>query len=613
MAEVKWYPSAAVIRHANLTAVIGELGFADYDELYEWSCRDRAGFWGHIAARLGIRFAQPPDAVLDPEGTPEHPNWFPGAQLNIVDSCLRHDPEAPAIVHHSAGKTRRVGYGELEQRVNQTANGLAGIGVGRGDRVAIAMPMSLEAVIAYLAIVRRGAVVVSIADSFSVQEIRTRLRIAATDIVVTQDQMQRGGKTFPMYEKVVAAGARRAVVVGTGAGIVLRDEDVSWDRFAGCADEFDPAICLPGDHTNILFSSGTTGEPKAIPWTQVTPLKPGADGHYHDDIHSEDVVAWPTNLGWMMGPWLIYAALLNGACIALYDDAPTTRGFCEFVTDAGVTILGVVPSLVASWRSSGVAAQCDWSRIRLFSSTGEASNPDDMSFLMDLAGNKPLIDYIGGTELAGGYMAGTVLHPTVPGTFSTPTLGTAVRILGPDGEPAPEGELFIEPPAIGLSEELLNRDHHEVYYEAVPFGGRLLRRHGDRIAALPGGYFRAMGRADDAMNLRGVKVGSAEIERVLLGTGGVREAAAVAVEPPGGGPNRLVAYVVVDDPGGEVGSLRAEMQRRINAELNPLFTISDVVTIAELPRTASAKVMRRELRADYARRTRQPGPSGAEQ
>ncbi len=194
-----------------------------------------------------------------------------------------------------------------------------------------------------------------------------------------------------------------------------------------------------------------------------------------------------------------------------------------------------------------------------------------------------------------------MLQPCVPSTFTTPTVGGAIHILDEAGEPAQVGEVFIEPPSMGLSTELLNKDHDEVYYEGAPlWHGVQLRRHGDRIERLPGGRFRAQGRVDDAMNLGGIKVSAAEIERVVLGTPRLIEAAAIAVEPDGGGPSSLVMCVVVDD--GDITEIAAEMQRRIREQLNPLFKIADVVQVAELPRTASAKVMRRTLRADYRRR-----------
>lgn len=600
MDQARWVPPARVVAAANLSDAMREREFDTYDDFYAWSASDRPGFWGYTVDRLRIVESRPHDAVL--EGSAEHPRWLVGARMNIVESCFTADPDLVAVVFSRRGETACHSYRELHRQACRFANGLVDDGLEPGDRVAIAMPMNIEAVTAYLGIVLAGGVVVSIADSFAPAEIETRLRIAGTSMVVTQDVIHRAGKTLPMCEKVVAAGAGRAIVVMTGAGIELRPGDVPWDEFVATNDTFEPVPRDPGDHINILFSSGTTGEPKAIPWTHTAAIKAASDGHYHQDIHPGDTVAWPTNLGWMMGPWLIFASLINGATFALYDDAPTGPGFARFVEEAGVTILGVVPSLVAAWRASGVAEKCDWSGIRLFSSTGEASNASDMAYLMGLAGGKPIIEYIGGTEIGGGYMTGTVLQPCVPSTFTTPTVGGAIHILDDNGRPAEVGELFIEPPAMGLSNELLNRDHDEVYYSGTPVrNGVQLRRHGDRIERLPGGRFRAHGRVDDAMNLGGIKVSSAQIERTVLGIRGLVEAAAIGVEPDGGGPSSLVMYVIGSGEA-DLEEMRGEMQRRIREELNPLFKISDVVQVDEMPRTASGKVMRRSLRSDYDRR-----------
>jgi acetyl-CoA synthetase len=601
MTEPKWIPSADVLAFANLTSAITDRGLGGYDDFYEWSRIDRAGFWRFTLRRLGIRLATEPDMTLDPSGTAEHPIWFPGARLNIAESCFLADPDSIAIRHQASGVLGEVTYGELRRMVNRVSNGLDQLGIGEGDRVAIAMPMNLEAVLAYLGIVLAGAVVVSIADSFAPDEIATRLRIAGAETVVTQDAIRRGSKVLPMFAKVVAAGAGRAIVVRTGDDIQLRSTDIAWDDFLADEENFDPVMKSPGDHMNLLFSSGTTGDPKAIPWTQLSPLKAASDAHYHQDVHPSDVVAWPTNLGWMMGPWLIYSSLINRATMAFTDEVPTGADFARFVEEAGVTVLGVVPSLVAAWRASAAAERYDWSKTRLFSSTGEAANPDDMAYLMDLAGGKPIIDYIGGTEISGGYLTCTVLQPCIPGTFTTPTLGGGIHILDEAGRPSTSGELFIEPPCVGLSVELLNRDHHEVYYAGTPNIGLVLRRHGDHIEKLDNGHYRTQGRVDDAMNLGAIKVGSGEIERVVHGTPGLQEAAAIAVEPADGGPSKLVMYVVVDD-GVATAQLQAEMQQRIRTQLNPLFKISDVVAVDILPRTASAKVMRRSLRADYLAR-----------
>jgi acetyl-CoA synthetase len=597
--EPAWRPSEEIVADANVTSLMRDGEFRYYDELHRWSVMDPTGFWGEIIDRLGIVFDTPPTGII--EGPAEDPRWLPGATLNIVDSCFTAPPDRTAAVYRRDGANHTMSYGELQHEMARFAAGLVERGIRPGDRVAIAMPMTIESVVAYLGIVAAGAVVVSIADSFAADEIATRLRLTDPVLTVTQDQIVRAGKTLPMYAKVVDAGAESCVVVDTGSGIARRATDVGYTEFLGDVTTFDPVPGQPSDATNILFSSGTTGEPKAIPWTHLTPIKAAMDGRYHQDIHPGDVIAWPTNLGWMMGPWLIYASLINDATIALYDDVPASRGFVDFVADAGVTVLGTVPSIVAVWRTTGVLDDAPWSTVRVLSSTGEASDPDDYAWLMHQAGGVPVIEYCGGTEIGGGYISGTVVQDAIPATFTTPTLGLDVRILDDVGNEADTGELFLIPPSIGLSQTLLNRDHHEVYYEGVPDADVTLRRHGDHMQRLPNGYYRALGRVDDTMNLGGIKVSSAEIERVVQSVDGVAEAAAIAVSPPGGGPSRLVVYAVPSDAGAvDVERWRAEMQAAIRARLNPLFKLSDVVVIDELPRTASAKVMRRSLRDSYA-------------
>ena len=229
------------------------------------------------------------------------------------------------------------------------------MGVKPGDALAIAMPMTAESVVLYLAIVRVMAAVVPIADSFSAQEMRTRLEISGARTAFTQDLIARGSKQIPLYERLVEAGAER------GGAAPRRDRERAARRGSyGLRPvarrgrlSVEPHSASIERISNILFSSGTTGTPKAIPWTQLTPIKAAADAWAHHDVQPGEVVVWPTNLGWMMGPWLIYAALHNGAAIGLFEGSPLGIGFARFVETAGAQMLGVVPSLV---KACGAAA-----------------------------------------------------------------------------------------------------------------------------------------------------------------------------------------------------------------------------------------------------------------
>jgi acetyl-CoA synthetase len=603
-----WVPAVDRRDHANITAVMRELGVDDYHAFHRWTCDNREEFWGRVVDRLGISFSRQPDRVLDLADGPAQPCWFPGAELNIVSSCFPEEGFEIAVVigREGSDEMEAVTYEELEMLVNLVANGLAAAGLAPGDAIALYMPMNLECVAAYLGIVRAGCSVVSIADSFAAPEVARRLEISNAAAIITVSAFQRDGRSIELYQTVREADATRAIVIAAGgfSEDELRDGDLLWWDFLSDQTEFEALTAAPDAVTNILFSSGTTGDPKAIPWTHLTPIKCAMDGHFHHDIQRGDVVAWPTNIGWMMGPWLIYATLINRGCIALYEGLPSGRGFTEFVNNAGVSMLGVVPSLVRAWRDSGACDGVDWSRINTFSSTGEPSNRQDYLWLMSRAGYRaPIFEYCGGTEIGGGHLTGTVVQPASPATFSTPALGMDLAILDENNQPVDigeEGELFLVPPSIGLSQTLLNRDHDEVYHQGCPSGpnGEVLRRHGDQVARLPGGYFAAQGRADDTMNLGGIKVSSLELERVLEHHPKVYEAAAIAIQPGGEGAEKLVVFAVLSEDA-EKDDLQRQLGKTLGKELNPLFKIHDLVIVDSLPRTASNKLMRRELRRRY--------------
>ena len=583
------------------------LNLKTYRELHAWTVQNRDTFWQMMIEALGIKtMATNPKAQQDATGIATHLR-----ELNIVESCFSASPEAIAIVTQQENREglATFTYRELESLTNRVANGLVEIGMEPGDAVAVDMPMNAESVAIYLGIVKAGCVVVGIADSFAPDEIATRLRIGKAKAIFTQDYINRAGKHLPLYEKVIAANAPKAIIFsyegGDTAAQTQREGDMTWDAFLSDTETFTAIPCYPDAHTNILFSSGTTGEPKAIPWTHTTPIKCAADAYLHHDIHANDVLAWYTNLGWMMGPWLIYASLINKATIALYDGVPTGRDFGVFVQNAKVSMLGVVPTLVRAWKNIDCMHGLHWQSIRAFSSTGECSNPEEMLYLMSLAGYKPVIEYCGGTEIGGAYVTGTRVQPAAPSTFTTPALGLDFLLYDDNGDPADNGEVFIVPPSLGLSTSLLNADHNEVYFAGAPRPE--LRRHGDALERLADGYYRIHGRVDDTMNLSGIKVSSAEIEEVLNGVDGIQETAAVAVSPKDGGPSQLVIYTVpvasesekptnVDGNSDSQQDIHDALQAALSQHLNPLFRIRDVVIVEALPRTASNKVMRRLLR-----------------
>ncbi|CAN8264901.1 unnamed protein product [Cochlearia groenlandica] len=597
---------------------------SSFSSFQQFSVTNPEVYWRTVLDELNIVFSVPPKCILEKDTCGDNPggNWLLGAYLNPARNCLTSGSKRRSediVIRWRDEESddlpvKSMTLLELRAKVWLVAHAINALDLEEESAIAIDMPMNVESVVIYLAIVLAGHVVVSIADSFSANEISTRLRISKAKAIFTQDVIIRGDKSIPLYRRVVDAGAPVAIVIparASSATVNLRENDLSWNDFLGKARNMSGveyiAVEKPaGAYTNILFSSGTTGEPKAIPWTNMSPLKSAADAWCHLDVHRGDIVAWPTNLGWMMGPWLVYASLLNGACIALYNGSPLGSSFAKFVQDAEVTVLGVIPSIVRAWQNSNSTSGYDWSRIRCFGSTGEASNVDEYLWLMGRAHYKPVIEYCGGTEIGGSFITGSVLEPQSLAAFSTAAMGCKLFILGEDGNPLPPsasgiGELALSPHVFGASSTLLNADHYKVYFKGMPtFQGQVLRRHGDLFERTSKGYYRAHGRADDTMNLGGIKVGSIEIERVCNTVDdSILETAAIGVPPPSGGPEQLVIAVVFKSrelPNGDMSHLKKSFNSEIQKKLNPLFKVSSVLTLPSLPRTATNKVMRRVLR-----------------
>ena len=597
-----WQPTVEKTLKSNIDTLMKKHQFTNYKDLWEWSVAHKETFWEETVANLHIIQHKKFEQILNIDDGVTKAKWLFGAQLNIIDSCFQNQDNATAIVFQKPNKeVQKVTQKELENLVNKIANSFKNIQVKKGDTIAIDLPMTVECVAIYLAAIKAGIKVATIVDSFTPKEIQVRLQITNPKVVFTQDVLERAGKIFPLYEKVVSANTQKIVVLKTQKETVisLRNQDVFWDDFLSENTNFTSVKQSPQDCITILFSSGTTGEPKAIPWNHTTAIKAASDGFYHQNIQENDVVCWPTNLGWMMGPWLIFATLINKAAIGLYYDAPLGAGFGEFVQNAKVSMLGVIPSIVKHWKNSGCMEPFNWNAIKNYSSTGEVSNPTEMNYLMQLANNKPVIEYCGGTEIGGGYITSTVVQENIPSTFSTKALGSDFVLLDENYQETTQGEVFLIPPIMGLSTELLNKNHQKIYYDDTPKHQKVLRRHGDELRQLENGYFKILGRVDDAMNLGGIKVSATQIEAAINQLNFVLESAAIAAAPEDGGPAKLVVFYVENkNQNNDEDRLKAA-QKIVKIELNPLFKVADLLKIDVLPRTASNKIMRRTLRDNY--------------
>ncbi|KAL3719821.1 hypothetical protein ACJRO7_004752 [Eucalyptus globulus] len=617
-----WFPSLSQSKQTNLGRLMEShgrklLGSSYKDPITSFSLFQKFSvehpdvYWSIALNELSLSFHRP-----QPRGT-----WLPGAVFNIAECCLlpsqqqRRGDDSIALVWRDEGydhmNVNRMTLKELREQVMLVANALD-VTFSKGDAIAIDMPMTVHAVIIYLAIVLGGFVVVSIADSFSSKEDASRLHISKAKGIFTQDFIQRGGRKFPLYSRVVEANPVKAIVLpvaGDSVGVKLREQDMSWKAFLSQVDHvprrhYYPAFYQSTDSvTNILFSSGRTGEPKAIPWTQLSPIRCSADSWAYINIQAGDVFCWPTNLGWVVGPIVLYSCFLAGATLALYHGSPLGRDFGKFVQDAGVTILGIVPSLVKPWKSTQCMEGLEWTKIR-FSFFFSSNWSHDHQSLSSKSFYSPIIEFCGGTELASSYIQGNHLQPQAFGAFSNASMTTGFVILDDHGAPRPDdqpcvGEVGLFPVYMGATNRLLNADHEEVYFKGMPtYKGAQLRRHGDIIKRIVGGYYIVQGRADDTMNLGAIKTSSVEIERVCdREDESILETAAISLRPPTGGPEQLVVLVVLKKGcKAEPNDLKMKFLKAIQRNLNPLFKVSSVKIVVEFPRTASNKPLRRVLR-----------------
>ncbi|XP_045821118.1 probable CoA ligase CCL12 [Trifolium pratense] len=635
-----WFPSLEQARRTNLgrfmeihaSRILGPSSYKDpitsFPLFHNFSVQHPQVYWSLVLNELSISFAQSPNCILDTSDPSKNGGtWLPGSVLNIADCCLQpsshpnKQDDSIAIVWREEGsddsEVNRITLKQLRQQVMLVANAIDA-NFSKGDAIAIDTQMTVNAVIIYLAIVLAGCAVVSIADSFAPKEIATRLRVSNAKGIFTQDFISGGGRKIPLYSRVIEAAACKVIVlpvIGDDVAVKLREQDLSWKDFLSSgsqssrSDHYSPVYQSIDSVTNILFSSGTTGDPKAIPWTQLAPIRSAADGWAAIDVQVGDVYCWPTNLGWVIGPTLLYHCFLNGATLALYHGSPQGRGFGKFVQDAGVTILGTVPSLVKSWKSTRCMEGLDWTKIKLFCSTGETSNVDDDLWLSSRSYYNPIIELCGGTELASSYIAGSPLQPQAFGAFSTASMTTGIVILDENGVPYPEnvpcvGEVGLLPLSLGASDRLLNANHDDVYFKGMPiYKGKVLRRHGDIIKRMVGGYIIVQGRADDTMNLGGIKTSSIEIERVCdRADECILETAAVGVATENRGPEQLVVFVVLKKGyNSNAETLRMKFSKAIQSNLNPLFKVSVVKIVPEFPRTSSNKILRRVMRDQMKR------------
>lgn len=616
---IVWRPTPEYVTRSVLQRLMQRHGFSTYDALFRRSVDDLDWFWNAVNEDLGLRWLRPYTRVRDSSKGIPWTQWWIGGQYNYVENCLdRHFPrlgDKVAIRYESEeGTVRTLTYREVYAQTCRLANALRRLGIAKGDRIGIYMPMTPECAIAMLAAGRIGAVVIPIFSGYGASAVATRLVDAEACALVTADGFPRRGQPIPMKatadDALRAAPSVRHVVVYRRLGLSVPwtdGRDHWWEELLeGESSEAPLAVTEAEDPCMIIYTSGTTGRPKGTVHVHGGfPIKGVMDMTYGIDMQERDVMFWLTDLGWMMGPWEIIGVSTLGGTMLLYDgaiDYPSPDRFWAMVASHHVTVLGISPTAIRGLMRHGEAYvhRHDLSSLRVLASTGEPWNPEPWLWYFQHVGSSrcPIMNYSGGTEISGGILGCTVLHPQKPCCFSGPVLGMDAEVFDEQGRPVrgAVGELVLRQPWPGMTRGFW-RDpgrYLETYWSRWP----TIWVHGDWVRIDEEGFWFIQGRSDDTIKVAGKRLGPAEVESALVAHPSVSEAAAIGV--PDEVKGEAVVCFVVLKPGVEVTpALREELLATVADQLGKALRPSRIHVVRDLPKTRNAKIMRRVIRAKY--------------
>jgi acetyl-CoA synthetase len=616
---IAWEPSETYLERSRTRRFMARHDIADYDALLARATADAAWYWGAVAEDLELVWSTPYDKVLDLSQGAPWAEWFTGGGFNYVTSALdRHAERTPnrtAIIWEGDdGAVRRLTFGELLAETNQLAHALRELGMQRGDRVGVFLPMLPETVMAVLALGKLGAIFLPMFSGFGADALGSRLRDGEATLLITSDEALRRGKAVPMKQvadeaMAMAPTVRTCLVLRRTGGDVpwTPGRDVWWhDVVPSQPTEFATVETAANEPYMIIYTSGTTGRPKgAVHVHAGFPVKAAHDLAACFDLQADDTLFWLTDLGWMMGPWLICGGLIIGATIVIFEgtpDYPEPDRLWRLVEDHDVTVLGMAPTAIRSLMGKGT----DWVRtrdrssLRILGSTGETWNPGPWRWYFEEVGEGrcPIINYSGGTETSGGIVGCTTLRPIVPCGFNTPVPGMDADVTDAEGNPVrgEVGELVVRQPWVGMTRGFWKDPERylETYWSRIPG----VWVHGDWAEITDDGQWFIRGRSDDTLKVAGKRIGPAEVESAATAHPAVQEAAAIGI--PHDVKGECIIVFVVPRPGvAPDEALAEEVRQTVARHLGSALRPERVHWVRDLPKTRNAKIMRRVIRAAY--------------
>jgi acetyl-CoA synthetase len=616
---VAWTPPPGAFTASPAGRMAARHGIHDPGELAERATADPAWYWGAGMADLGIPWMRPYDSVVDLSRGTEHPDFFVGGLLNwadfAVDRWVREGRGSARAVWWEGddGATVTLTYAELKARVDAAAGAMRAHGVGVGDVVALLLPMVPEAITTVLAAAKIGAVVMPLFSGYGAHAVRDRLADSGAKLLVTCDAFPRRGR--PVALKQVADEAARdlpslttvLVVRRLGTDVPMRaGRDAWWDEACAQAAPVEQAEPMPADTPCLLlYTSGSTGRPKGCVHTHAgLPFKVGLEARHAMGVDETSAVLWLTDMGWVMGSFVIAAALTNGGTAVFFEgvpDWPEPDRLWAVAERSGTTVLGISPTVVRALMAHGESwpARHDLPALRAIGSTGEPWNLDPWHWCARHVGKGrvPIVNISGGTEVGGSLLCGSIHLPLKPTSFAGPTLGVRVDVVDESGRPVRGeiGELVVRSVWPGMTKGFWHDDERylEAYWRRFPG----IWHHGDLAYVDADGFWYLLGRSDDTIKVAGKRLGPAEVESLLVGDERVVEAAAIGVPDDVKG-EVLVCFVVLH-AGVDADGATAGLRELLAAALGKAMAPRAIHVVDALPKTRNGKILRRVARAAY--------------
>ncbi|WP_425499064.1 AMP-binding protein [Natronosalvus amylolyticus] len=643
--EVVHEPTQSFVESTNVWAFMQAYGIENYDDLIERTTTDRGDgesgvewFWDELVDYLDLEFFEPYDQVRDDSDGPQFTDWYPGGELNIAHNTVdrhatleREERNTVATIWEGEdGEVREITYHELHRQANKVANALEERGIETGDTVGLYMPMVPEVVSILYGCFKVGAIAVPIFSGFGVDAVATRIEDAECSVLVTGDGFYRRGS--PIYLKgsaddaIEKAGLVEHTIVfdrlgsseaqpdssdsGTTHDIPWNDDRDEWwnDAVETQDDEYESKSLPSNQESMLLYSSGTTGTPKGIVHTHAgVQTQCAKELYFGFDLKPADRFFWVSDIGWMMGPWTLIGVHTFGGTVFMYEgapDHPQPDRFWEMIDRHGLTQFGISPTAIRALRKHGDdwLADHDLSSLRLLGSTGEPWDPESWRWFYDHVGggDAPIINISGGTEICGCFLMPMPTQPLKPCTLGGPGLGMDIDIVNAAGESVKNdnqrGFLVARDSCPSMTKSLWSGD--ERYLEEYWSTFDDMWDHGDWAQQDEDGFWFLHGRADDALNVAGRKVGPAEVEGALIDHEAVNQAAAVGAPDDTTG-TAVVTYVILEDGFEEGETLRTELRNQVGEELGKPFRPREILFVDAFPKTQSGKIIRRAVQAAY--------------